>query len=333
MAAKMKEVAKLANVSTATVSRVFHEPERVRQETREKVLAAVAQLNYQPNALARHLRRLKTNIILVVVPDITNTFFSGVLRGIEEIATKNAYRVIVGDAESDPENEYDYVNLLRQKQADGMILLSARMDQGMIEQLAEEYPVVLACDYVKSSTVPIVSIDNELGAKQAVRYLVELGHKHIVHIAGPLHTVLSQDRKRGFLKGMEEASLSVNDGDVVIGHFSYEGGRDAAMSVIQTGKVPDAFFCASDEMAFGVINALHASGYVVPRDVSVIGFDNIPFASIFQPQLTTIAQPMRQIGVKAMEMMLALLEGEALSLRHEVLQEELLVRETTKPNA
>lgn len=326
---RIVDVAKKAKVSTATVSRVLSKPGTVTEETTEKVLKAIKELNYQPNALARQLRRLETKTVLVVVPDITNTFFSKVLRGIESVAVTNGYQVLLGDAGNDIERENGYLNILRQKKADGIILLTARMKSKSVEEMAFEYPVVLACEYIEGSTIPTVSIDNISGARKGTEHLINLGHKRIGFISGPQDSVLGQDRLKGYCQAMKRYNLTVEPILIQEGDFSYESGFKIMMKFLALNDPLTAVFAANDEMAFGAINAIKSKGLSVPHNISVIGFDDIKFSSIFEPALTTIAQPAFEIGTKAMELLIRLMNKEGGIERYQyMLEDQLITRDS-----
>ncbi|WP_417935455.1 LacI family DNA-binding transcriptional regulator [Geobacillus subterraneus] len=247
---RISDVAKLANVSTATVSRVLSNSGNVKKTT-EKVLEAIRKLNYQPNMLARQLRKLETKTILVVVPDITNTFFSKVLRGIEHVAIENDYEVLLGDTGNNIERESGYLNILRQRKADGMILLTARLESHVLEEIASEFPVVLACEYLEGSTIPTVSIDNISSARKATEYLIHLGHRRIGFISGPLNVILSRDRLKGFRQAMAQHGIPVESFLVQEGDFSFESGYNMMMKFLALDQPPTAVFASNDEMAIG----------------------------------------------------------------------------------
>jgi LacI family transcriptional regulator, repressor for deo operon, udp, cdd, tsx, nupC, and nupG len=324
------DVAKRANVSTATVSRVLSKPETVTEKTTEKVLRAIKALNYHPNILARQLRRLETNTILVVVPDITNPFFSKVLRGIESVAVANGYQVLLGDTGNDVERENGYLNILQQKRADGIILLTARMDSRLVEEMAENFPVVLACEYIEGSRIPTVSIDNISGARKATEYLIELGHERIGCITGPLDVVLGRDRLKGFYQAMASKNLMVEPVLVQEGNFSFESGFNLMMKFFALGQLPTAIFAANDEMAMGVIKAVKSKRLRVPEDISIIGFDDLQFSSIFEPGLTTIAQPAYEIGENAMDLLMKLINKEEVKQEQIILSDLLVLRESCR---
>ncbi|GAX92019.1 LacI family DNA-binding transcriptional regulator [Effusibacillus lacus] len=325
---RIKDVARLANVSTATVSRVLSNADNVTEETKEKVLNAIQELNYSPNILGRYLRKMETQTILVVVPDITNTFFSKILRGIESIAVQNGYQVLLADTQNNVRQEVEYLNLLRQKRVDGMILLTARMDRSLVEEIAEEYPVVLACEYLEGSRLPTVSIDNVSSARKATEHLIKLGHRRIAHISGPMDIILSRDRLRGYQQAMAQYELKFDPVLIQEGDFSYEIGYNMAMKYLALENLPTAIFAANDEMAIGAMKAIREHSLNVPDDIAVMGFDNIKISSIVEPALTTIAQPMYEIGTTSMEILLKLINGEDLKKRQFVLEDQLIIRES-----
>jgi LacI family repressor for deo operon, udp, cdd, tsx, nupC, and nupG len=327
---RIADVAKMANVSTATVSRVISNAGTVKKETADKVLEAINKLNYKPNMLARQLRRLETKTIIVIIPDITNTFFSNVLRGIESVATEYAYQVLLGDAQNIVERESSYLAVLGEKKADGVILLTARTDQRALEEISKEFPVVLACEYFEGSNLPTVSIDNISSARKATEHLISLNHKRIGHISGPLKVVVGRDRLKGFNQAMAQHGLFVDPLLVQEGDFSYASGFNLMKKLLTLEVPPTAVFTANDEMAMGAIKAAKSKGFKVPEDLSVVGFDDIKFASIFEPALTTIAQPTFDMGKKAMELLLKLINNKELEKNQIILADELIVRDSCR---
>lgn len=325
---RIVDVAKKANVSTATVSRVISKPDTVREETINKVLKAIKELNYHPNVLARQLRMSETKTVIVVIPDISNPFFSKVLRGIENLASANGYQVLLGDAGNDSEQESRYLDMLRQKKADGMILLTAKMKAEIVEEMANEFPVVLACEYIEGSSIPTISIDNVSSARKATDYLIQLGHRRIGTISGPLDSVLGQDRLKGFYQAMARHSLSIDPVLVQEGHFNYESGFNLMKKFLALNRMPTGVFAANDEMALGAIRAIRKMNLRVPDDISVIGFDDIHFSSIFEPALTTISQPAFEIGSKAMELLIMLLDKKRIGKNQYILDDSLVIRES-----
>ena len=324
----MSSVAKLANVSSATVSRVFNDYRYVTEKTRKKVMKAIKDLNYHPNSLAKQLRKMKTNTIIVVVPDITNTFFSQVLKGIEIVARENGYRVLLGDTENDITIENEYLNTLYEKQVDGLILLTARINQNIIENITKKYPVVLACEYIKNSNFPTVSIDNISSAQKATEHLIKLGHKRIAHITGPKNIILCRDRLKGYLQAMKDYRLKIDQSLILEGDFYYKTGYNLMLKLISIDNPPTAIFAQNDEMAIGVIKAIKESNLKVPEDIAVVGFDDIKMASICEPSLTTISQPTFKIGQRAMNLLIKILNKKIIKKRNYILENKLIIRES-----
>jgi LacI family transcriptional regulator, repressor for deo operon, udp, cdd, tsx, nupC, and nupG len=326
--ASIKDVAKLANVSTATVSRVLRNAGNVTEETKRRVLEAIEALNYQPNVLGRYLRRMETETVLVIVPDITNPFFSKVLRGIEAVALERGYQVLLGDTQNDVQLEEQYLNVLPQKQVDGMIFLTARTRKELMEEMSRQFPIVLACEYLEGTDIPTVSIDNISSARKATEHLIGLGHRRIAHLTGPMDVILSRDRLRGYYQALAQHDIDVDAALVQEGDFSFESGYNVTLKLLALEKPPTAIFAANDAMAIGAIKAVRHRGGRVPDDVAVVGFDDIQMASIFEPGVTTIAQPMFDIGKQAMKLLLQLIDGEEVERRQFVLPDRLVIRES-----
>jgi LacI family transcriptional regulator, repressor for deo operon, udp, cdd, tsx, nupC, and nupG len=326
--ASIKDVAKLANVSTATVSRVLRNAGNVTEETKRRVLEAIEALNYQPNVLGRYLRRMETETVLVIVPDITNPFFSKVLRGIEAVALERGYQVLLGDTQNDVQLEEQYLNVLPQKQVDGMIFLTARTRKELMEEMSRQFPIVLACEYLEGTDIPTVSIDNISSARKATEHLIGLGHRRIAHLTGPMDVILSRDRLRGYYQALAQHDIDVDAALVQEGDFSFESGYNVTLKLLALEKPPTAIFAANDAMAIGAIKAVRHRGGRVPDDVAVVGFDDIQMASIFEPSVTTIAQPMFDIGKQAMKLLLQLIDGEEVERRQFVLPDRLVIRES-----
>ncbi|SEN46586.1 LacI family DNA-binding transcriptional regulator [Lihuaxuella thermophila] len=326
--AKMIDVARLAGVSVATVSRVLAGSAHVSRETREKVLRAMADLDYKPNLLARNLRKMESKTIVVVIPDISNPFFSDVIRGIQHVAKEHGYHVLLGDTQNDVDAEWDFIEMIKERAADGVILVTARTSPEKIMEMAQEVPLVMACEYIQGAELPMVTIDNVISAKRVVDHLAALGHRRIGFIAGPLHVIISRDRLQGFVLGLREHGLEQDSSLIVEGDFSIPSGYDQAVRLLQLPEPPTAIFASNDEMAIGAVKAVKQMGLKVPQDVAVVGFDDIPMATVIEPALTTICQPKFEIGKKAMEILLQLIQQSNRSHGHLKLPEKLIVRDS-----
>ncbi|EMT39121.1 LacI family DNA-binding transcriptional regulator [Thermoanaerobacter thermohydrosulfuricus] len=327
--ATIRDVAKLAGVSTATVSRVLNEQGGVNSETKQKVLDAIKKLNYKPNTIAKNFRQNKTDTIIVVIPDITNTFFSKILLGMQDVANANGYNVLLCNTNNDVEKELEYIRFTERRGADGIIFLTARVNYTNILELTKTCPVVVACEYIDNLDIPTVSINNFKAAYEATEYLIKLGHKKIAYINGPEGIVLSRDRLRGYKAALERYGIEIDEKLIFEGDFYYESGYKHAKQILENEAT--AVFTASDDMAAGFIRYCIDNNIKVPEEVSVVGFDNIKLASIIKPELTTIAQPMYEIGTTAMDMLIKLIKGEEVEKRNIVLEHQLIVRESCMP--
>lgn len=326
----VKEIAAIAKVSVATVSRALQRPELVSEATRQRIHEVVKRLGYTPNALARNLRTARTRLIIALLPDIANPFFSEVIRGIEQVAHENGYSVLLGETQSSLVREQAYADMVAARQADGIITMSPRVPAIPI---GGRLPVVNACEYVKDNKISSVYIDNVAAAGAAVDYLVTLGHRDIAFIAGPSSSPICVDRKHGYQLALRRAKISVDPALTAVGDFSMEAGERAIDLLFSQGQSFSAVFCSNDEMAIGAMRALTSHGRRVPEDVSVVGFDDIRFARYTSPPLTTVAQPKNALGREAMTMLIELLNGPEVPPRKRVLSADLVVRGSTAPRA
>jgi LacI family repressor for deo operon, udp, cdd, tsx, nupC, and nupG len=329
------DVAKEASVSTATVSRVINGPKHaVASDTRLRVLRAIERLKYTPNSAAKHLRTLRSGKILVTVPDISNPFFSLILQGIEDAAHRDGYAVLLGDTQHNVRREERYAQMLRRREADGLIFLGHRLPKeaaNLVHAAAPRCaPVVNGCEFSPHLGVPSVHIDNSKAAYEAMGHLFELGHRRIGVLTGPLASPLSRDRLRGALLCGKEAGAK--DTLVVVhGDFGIESGIRAADELLDRRPAPTAVFCFNDEMALGVIEAARRRGLGVPTDLSVVGFDDIRFARHVDPPLTTVSQPMREIGEGCVRLLLEILRGNDVAPVSVTLPHQLTIRASTAP--
>ncbi|WEG11844.1 LacI family DNA-binding transcriptional regulator [Pullulanibacillus sp. KACC 23026] len=329
---KMSDVARKANVSTATVSRVLRNPHSVKEETRKKVLRVIEELNYQPNALARQLRTSRAHTILVVVPTITNTVFAQVLGGIDQLAGEYGYRVLLANSNGHKEKSMSYLDHLKQKQVDGVILLTSELGEALLADIAKEYPIVLTSEFIPGSIIPTVSIDNVRSGQQATEHLIQLGHQRIAHLTGPLEGLLSQGRLAGYKEALERHGIPYDQGLVQEGDFSFESGSELMKGWLESPDPPTALFAANDEMAIGAMKAAIEKGIDIPNNLAVVGFDNIQFSSIFEPMLTTVAQPFHDMGVQSMKLLLKQINQEEIEHPQIVLDSELIIRQSCGAN-
>jgi LacI family transcriptional regulator, repressor for deo operon, udp, cdd, tsx, nupC, and nupG len=324
------QVAAMAGVSTATVSRVLSHPDRVAEATRLRVLEVVESLGYKPNVAARTLRTLRAAKILVTVPDISNPFFASVIRGAEEAARDAGYAVVVGDTRHDPSIEDQYAAMLSSREVDGLIFLGHRLPdnlRSLISKQGARAPVVNGCEYSPDIGVPSVHIDNAAAGCDALEHLIALGHRDIGVITGPHVSPISRDRLAGAMQAAERHGLA-NRLRVSVGDYSAQSAADHVPDLIAQNVT--GLFCFSDEMAMGAISAIREAGRTCPGDISVVGFDDLPLARFFQPGLTTIAQPKGHIGQRAIELLVNILRGDDSPVSQITLPHDLIVRSSTR---
>ncbi|AOE61200.1 LacI family transcriptional regulator [Pseudomonas corrugata] len=325
----IREVARLAGVSVATVSRTLKSPERVLPETRDKVNAAVEQAGYRPNLMAVQFRSRRTGNLVILVPAIANTFFARVISGAQQSAQAAGYRLLLCDTQGRAEVEREFAALVYARQADGVIQLRASDPFASLPPGAEALPLVNACEVIKDAGFPTISLDNRAAAQAMTEYLIGLGHRRIGIIKGPRSSPLTLDRVAGYEDALRQAGLAVDPGLICHGDFTLNAGYDGAGAMLALAERPSALFCENDEMAIGALKRIKESGLRVPEDISLVGFDDIPFAAYCDPPLTTIAQPAETFGRRAVEMLIALIENKPVAERHVVLPFELTVRDSS----
>ncbi|MBI0230781.1 DNA-binding transcriptional regulator CytR [Yersinia pestis] len=311
----MKDVAEMAGVSTATVSRALMNPEKVSTVTRQKVEQAVLAVGYSPHALSRNIKRNESRTILVIVPDISDPFFADVIQGIEHAAAQQ---------------ERTFVNLIITKQIDGMLLLGSNLPfDASKEEQRNLPPMVMANEFAPELELPTVHIDNLTAAYEAVNYLHELGHKRIACIAGPESLPLSHYRLQGYIQALRRNGITVDNDYIIRGDFSYEAGAQSFAALMELPHPPTAIFSHNDVMAVGAIWQAKQLGLRIPQDVSLVGFDDLKLSQFCDPPLTTVAQPRYQIGQQAMLLLLEQLQGHSVQSGSRLLDTELIIREST----
>lgn len=305
----IKDVARAAGVSPSTVSRVLGGSVPVAAETREKVIKVVKELNYQPNAVAQGLKGGRLKTIGLIIPNVRNLVFPAAVRGIEDTANQHGYTVVLCNADDDVKKEIFYIEALKRRLVDGFIFCTARPSHTHIAGLREAgFPVVSLLRH-SGSEVDAVILDNANGAYEATKYLISRGLKKIAVLNGWLDLVLYQDRLAGFRRAMAEAGLPVDETLVVSGVGGWEDGYRTMDEMLSRGAAPEAVFAMSDPKAFGVIRAIKDRGLRIPEDISVMGFDDVDFAAMTDPPLTTVAQPFYDMGVVACKRLLKLIEA------------------------
>lgn len=320
-------VARLANVSIATVSRVLNNSKPVNPDTRRRVEAAVAQLGYRTNAAGRSLAMAQSHLLMVLVPDFANPFYAQIVQGVESVTRAAGYKLVLTDASEDEAPQAIALDALYNRLADGVINL-AHLDEdaatlGELQQL----PWVNCSEFLPDSGLPYVSIDHRQAAIDAVQYLLNRGHRRIALISADETYRWARLRHEGYELAMQRAGLA-GDPDLVrtAASTDYEAGSQALGGLLALLEPPSAVFAVSDTLAIGAIKALRRAGRRVPDDVAVVGFDDLPLSAVFEPALTTIGQPMRELGATAAEILLARLRNERLPSR--ILTHRLVVRDS-----
>lgn len=333
----IKDVARIAGVSIATVSRCLNEPDRVRRQTREKVQLAIRQTGYSPNTLAQSFRRGKTHVIMVVLPSVGDPFFTEVMRGIREKATAQGYSLLINETQLNTLTADEIGAMVVSRQADGIILLASLSPFGTRVLSAESrraLPIVIGCESIapELSRFPGIHIDNLQAAREATEHLLQLGHERIAFIYGDHKTLLTKDREAGFRAAMTDAGKAIDSGWVVEGKLTVEGAIAATEKLLQHPRRPTAIFCANDEMALGCLHAIRSAGLDVPTDLSVMGFDDTRYAAITDPPLTTVHQPARDIGERVTQRLLREIEhGHSEGAEQEIMPHRLVLRASTAP--
>ena len=333
----IQDVARFAEVSTATVSRALSSPERVSEQTRARISEAVRVTGYTPNQSARSLRQRTARTILVALPDIGNPFFSVILDAVEREAASRGYGVLVANRFPGNSSGVRMRDYFMSNRVDGLLLFDGSVDLEQLMMLTGDpapVPLIVACEEIPNAPFHTVKTDNSYAAEQATRHLIELGHSRIGHIRGPRGNVLTGERELGFTRAMQAAGLEIRTDWLLPGAFDMEAGQIAAEHFMQLCERPTAMFAANDESAIGFISGLRQHGLDCPGDISVVGFDDLALAAHVWPPLTTMRQPRAALGRIAAGALIDLIEGERRFRvpMHMVLSSELIVRgSTTRP--
>lgn len=326
------DVARLAGVSTATVSRALNGTAQIAPATRTAIDQAVEQLGYRPNTIARSLVTKSTQTIAFLLPDITNPFYASLVSGIQQITLERDHTMLLCTTESDPEREEQYLNLLRSKQVDGALVDGLVLPPDRIARFVEDgFPIVCLDRDIDSPSVPLVQVDNRLGARMATEHLLSLGHTRIAHVAGAEGLRISEQRVAGYRDALTQAGVAWDPSLVVTGSFTEGGGYDATRALLESSAEPTAVFAANDLSAIGAINAIVESGWRVPMDVSVVGFDDLRLSAFTSPPLTTIHQPGEEIAKRATEILVDLIRGRSVHQLQYLIEPRLVVRSSTAP--
>jgi LacI family transcriptional regulator len=324
--ARIRDVAQLAGVSPMTVSRALNRPEAVSPETRARVLHAVRELGYVPNGVARSLSQGKTNVIALVLADIQNPFFTTLSRGVEDVAQRYGYTLMVGNTDERPEKERQYLDVFLSRQVDGVILSTAGAEH--LDRLqARGIPLVLIDRTLTDLQADSVIIDVYEGGRQIIAHLLEQGYRDIMFIGGPARNPTLESRLAGCRDAMSAAGLTLS---VRLGRFDQSSGEEIAASLRAEGRLPEAMVAANNLVAVGAVVDLRRHGLSVPEDVGLACFGEIELASLLDPFLTVVREPAYAAGRHAMELLFERLSGSESPPRHEILPVDLVVRRSTR---
>lgn len=326
----IKDIAEIAGVSKATVSRVLNNTKPVSDEIKERVQSVIDETGYRPSSLARSLSRQRTGILGLIIPDVANPFYAELVKGMSEVAKAYHYNILLCNTFREHEKEREFLELLEDKEVDGIIFMTFEFHKYQ-KAFFDRYrkPIVTVNRHFEGQEIPNVDIDNEAAAYSAVRYLIELGHRRVGIISSSKTDDTAIYRVDGYRRALEEAGLSAEEDLVVESDYHFKSAYEGARQLMTLEDPPTAIFCLNDELAVGAIKYLNDTGRSVPEDVSVIGFDDVPLASMFIPSLTTIRQPIYEMGATAARLLIKRVKDEPLEWNQQTLPFELVIRNST----
>ena len=330
----LKDVANKVGVHSSTVSRVLNHQTRhmVTERIANKILSVVADMDYRPNPFARSLKTNRSFTVGVMVPDLTNPAFAPIIKGIDNMLEAHGYSVMVASTYNLPEKQKSTMDKFRERHVDGLIIATAKRKDKMIDECRQEgTPFVQAVRSSNDANICSVVSDEIIGGNMVISHLDQLGHKEIAYVAGPQFFSTGYERYQGFLQGMKNACLNI-DNDLVIfcNSFSEEDGRNATSKLLALGKKFTAIYAGNDIMALGVYDELEANGIKCGKDISVVGFDDMPFADKFNPPLTTVHTPLINVGAEAARILLEKITNNDITARTIKLKPDLIVRASTE---
>ncbi len=324
----IRDVATKCGVSVATVSRVLNGSVEVKKETRELVLEVVKKLNYQPNFTGRNLRKKETKLILILLPTIVNPFFAKVVKGMEDFSRNSGYNIMLGTTYENKEIEHSYLNLLRNKLVDGVIFFGTALDRKEIISLNQTYNILRCSEYNDDIHLSFVTIDNEKAAFEAVWHLIKCGCKNILYVTANDNSMSSINRLEGYKRALRSARIDFNPDNIIYGNYGYNSSYNLIKNKMEQGITFDGVFAISDKMASGCIKALKENGIDIPKQVKVVGFDNVDISYMTSPEITTISQPQYKIGETAIKMLIDKIQGKQVE-KGVILEHKLIIRNST----
>lgn len=328
----IKDIAKLSGTSVATVSRVINNDSKVRKDLKEKVLAVIKETNYIPNNMGRNLRKSKSEMILVMLPTLSNPFYSKILKGIEERANKLGYGVLLTVTHLQWKTEKKYLEMLQTRQVDGVISLFSELSINEIDDLASKYAFVQCCEYTEGAKLSYVTIDNQKAAYSAVNYLISHGHKKIGMISGSFYKNSEKSRENGYKRALIDAGLTFDDNYIIKSNYKPESGMESCEKLLNLKEPPTAILTVSDTLAIGAIKYLKTSGIKVGEDIEVIGFDNASITKVYDPSISTVSQPRYDLGTVSVDLLIEKINDLSVVNKGIILPHELILRNSTRQN-
>jgi LacI family transcriptional regulator len=329
MKTTIKDVAKKANVSVATVSRVINKLPGYTQKTEKKVLQTISELGYYPNELARSLVGKRIDTIGVLMPDLSSMVASEILEGIEDAAHKNNHSIIICNTDRNGIRTIKYLNILRNKQIDGVLIVSEKLKKKYVDMINDMNMQVVLISTCYNKNLTYIKVDDEKAAYDATCYLINNGHTNIGMLAGTKDDdIAGIPRVNGFLKAISDNNLIFNKNNLIYGDFSFDSGKECFMKLIKRSSDITAIFCASDEMAVGSISSAFDMGIKIPDQVSLIGYDNTKLSLMVNPSLTTISQSLYEMGYQGLNMLIDKING--LNVKSNIIQHKIIERKTVK---
>lgn len=328
----MKEVAALAGVSIATISRVINNDHSINEQTFERVSKIIREVNYVPSSLGRNLRRVASNTILLMIPNINNSFYTEIFRGIEETAFESGYHVLICTTNNQQTLEQKYLQMLTERQVDGVINASSTLPVSRLLELSNQHPFVQMCECSDGAHISSASIDNEKAAFEAVSFLLRKGHRKIGLIGGSFYKFSAMAREAGYRRALVEENVPVDEKLLAFCKtYLFTDGMEKCAQLLSLPEKerPTAIFCFSDELAVGAIRQLYNIGLHPGEDIDVVGFDNTNLAATCFPSLTTVSQPQYLLGVTAMRLLLERVKSIKAPISNIFLPHELIMREST----
>jgi len=329
----IKDIAKKLNISPSTVSRALRDHPDISAKTKEMVSSLAEELDYQPDSIAQSLKKRRTNLIGVIVPEIKHNFFSAAISGIEEVAYRAGYAIIVSQSNESYDRECVNVRALISNRVAGLLIsISQTTENSDHFKLLERQGIPFVffdrvCEDIEASKVVVDDFD---GAFNAVEHLIKSGYKRIAHLAGPKHLSISQCRLHGYLSALKKHKIPYDENLVVYGGLNEEDGARGFHKLLQLDQLPDALFAVNDPVAIGAFEKIKEHGLKIPEDIALVGFSNNPITRLVEPSLTTVSQPAYAVGKRAAKLLIEQVKsGENFIPRKEVLKTELIVRDST----